>query len=1641
MVDRTGLNDLVFETMPSAYVAAKQTYLTKDDANQINQFAWYTKKHNDLLKLSGADAADQFKRLHPEIQKAMGQLFETDYGTKSEEDSKFFTKIKEVVTRPVGGLFEGLRDYTETVISNPFRQADAALRQTGDSWDETYNGEAYFDEERASKVENFYGPVVSKIAKLLASGKRPGEILLLLETDAEFDAFEKMIKGDEEFDRAVAEFDDAKVSFGRRMFGYLQPGAGTHGVQRWIYDRASGLGDLTYQIFADPLTYMTLGFGTGVKLFGKTVVAGSRSLKDLLESAGDETAYTSKLAKMFSIPGVRENWDRLGGLIDELNSKDAATRVSAANKIKEDFPTVTDEFKEVLRKGGPKGGAIKNADDAEIFFLEADNVHNLINGMGLAKIDRAVMPTWNTSRKIKSKIRTSTIAAMRGKINEADEVQTIDKIVSEANRLAKLESRDFELLQGGAELVKTEQKRRGVVGRVERLASRYPVFPNVNIGDDYAKSSELVFQMARTYLPRWHANGVRDQFEKADPYGRFLLLKGMYVQMGQSMGLTDTREGREFLSRQLENQFGGQYASRAFYKQETLGPISSTLSSDLNKIDQAGGFYRPGERAGASFAPQWFQSKPIIANVDLAEWQRMANDFNAKVPFARNGTFVGGKLDEANNHWGFFTLFPRNGMRSALEELLFYGLEGSVRDFLNYFKARGVSRGRRRTIQPDEQTLTAKIGYMAAKWSGRYSDIELENAIADKTGKKFAELQIRNAVEEIKLSPFAKVTGIFPVGRMSSDQQERYIRGLYEYRHMQDMGAELTTTSIQSAQQIRKGGTLSSPAAMESKYGQAEAVRYSWDMVYSDYGVKPAQGIKKGKEIVRSKDAKLGTIQSPSPEDTFGFRPFVASWHGSLMYEINADRVGAKIIIDNLDNPAAAVDGLVRYMRGNKAVERALTGSVVFREIAIREGQESAFRHMASNQYLILRNLLTDSKDEVIEDLVSKIAVRQADKVDDAFKGLDAFFPEDLETIAVKTKRAPAEVHGYQYILANENPDNVAGHLAMLEEKGYNFMQRQVDMTAREPIFISRYMTNRTTLDKAEKAEVTRLMNSGYTEDIAKQIADEKFSNISYKNAMERTIAYMDNPKVRSTLSFHMRNFARFYRATEDFYRRSARLGTNSPKALMRLRLGLVGLEASGFIHQDEEGEDYFVYPADDIIYDAVNAFSTILGRQPALETMPVEFTSKISMFTPSLDPDSALPAFNGPVAALPISAIRYIMGKTDMVPGDIEAGFNRYTMGVYSENSTFLDMVIPGAVRKGINILSAANADEGNKQIQSAFYSATAYNAAAGLAPDADESFDAQEKKRAQLLITAANVITIRNIIGFFAPASIQMEEIKDLPDYVLRTGTTRLSSEYYTIVNGLAEQGSADPWGEALAIFTRKNPGRLAYTIPRSENTGLIKINKTKEAADWVRENGAFIKEYGTTGVLFAPQIGEFDINAYSYLKSQGYTKNRDLDDFLMEMSTKKSRVEYDAIKQRWDERINSTSIDSVKSAYRAQSAEALRSFKNANPLLAQQLADFEFTTITQQTGVDELRRMLSSGDAPNPRLARQLQLMLKVYDSARSIWATGMGGEQLPPDRVREIRQDSIAQLERIAGNDPALQLAIDKLFAPVLERSRN
>ncbi len=52
----------------------------------------------------------------------------------------------------------------------------------------------------------------------------------------------------------------------------------------------------------------------------------------------------------------------------------------------------------------------------------------------------------------------------------------------------------------------------------------------------------------------------------------------------------------------------------------------------------------------------------------------------------------------------------------------------------------------------------------------------------------------------------------------------------------------------------------------------------------------------------------------------------------------------------------------------------------------------------------------------------------------------------------------------------------------------------------------------------------------------ATERAKRDLAMVVEERAVSQTLAYVDNPLVRTQLAFSVRNFARFYRATEDFY-------------------------------------------------------------------------------------------------------------------------------------------------------------------------------------------------------------------------------------------------------------------------------------------------------------------------------------------------------------------------------------------------------------------------------------------------------------------------------------------------------------------------
>ena len=1072
------------------------------------------------------------------------------------------------------------------------------------------------------------------------------------------------------------------------------------------------------------------------------------------------------------------------------------------------------------------------------------------------------------------------------------------------------------------------------------------------------------------------------------------------------------------------------------------GIIDNVLNSIADEVSSTQGVLMPGKNINAQTAVTRDQVSDMQEVPKFGEWLRKSQELN-KNPYR---PLVGYGLDEINNNWSFLTLAPRLGIRSAIDELLFYGLDASIAEILMIPVARATSRAlRKASTGSQDLTITRKIGFALSKSKKGYDDstiqLVLEEAIREKNPRIWTSYVAHQAIKEIPFRRTLSTMRVLPNLKLL----EGWIDDLINSGRMADFGQYLQT-GMTAGFVIKSGSQLNNNQNLKP-LDSASAVN-----ARLNFNVEP-QLAEKG---LKYSDELPGRIALG--QNGVGDREFLAAWYGSIVGKTQFDPVASKIIFKNINNRRQAIRELYRhYMDPRSAIAREqLSMMVGFK------GTTEDFIRKANDEFTVFKSFFVDSNGEVIAPLVDslyRIPPKLQEKINKGLKlkrdpeeykrvtsfSDNEFLLDDLTEIFESTgRKSPVAIHGYN-VVSVAAADNVGGFLLHLRDAGFSYMDKQLAMLAREPMYISRYLSNRQQLKKMEETEVaSRIAASDDVEPesimIARAIASEKATSIAANNARERTLQYIDNPLVRSHFAFHMRNFARFYRATEDFYRRAGRLASNNPQALIRLRLSLLGLDASGFIHEDENGEQYFLYPGDDIILQAANMVSEGFGGSPALDVNPIRFGSKINMIAPSLDPDSALPSLSGPIAAIPVFAVRKIIGSSfaDSFPGGLEQKIDRYTLGAYSEFSPFLETVVPTSIKR---ILSTMNRSESNKQVASAIMAAGVYEAAAGRSPDEVDTWAELQEKKTSLLVTAANIMTVRNMLGMFAPAGIQSFEVRDIPKYILESDTTRMSSEYYKIVDGLKKKGSSDPYGEAIALWTRSNPGRLVYTIPRTENIGLIKIDKTKEAADWVRQNVGLMNKYPQVGALFAPQIGEFDINAYNYLKLQGYTGNRNIDDFLLDLYTESTLREDKQTKSYYASLIASTNDPQTKSMYRQMSTEASASIKSKNSLITQRLSQVRYSTYEQQNALVELETMIASGDAPDLGRARILQQMITVVNSAMYKIDPINGGDLLDPEQVKSVRRDAITQLERIAGDDPNLMLAINRVFEPILEKARS
>jgi hypothetical protein len=164
--------------------------------------------------------------------------------------------------------------------------------------------------------------------------------------------------------------------------------------------------------------------------------------------------------------------------------------------------------------------------------------------------------------------------------------------------------------------------------------------------------------------------------------------------------------------------------------------------------------------------------------------------------------------------------------------------------------------------------------------------------------------------------------------------------------------------------------------------------------------------------------------------------------------------------------------------------------------------------------------------------------------------------------------------------------------------KGYGILGRQNARLSREPIYYANFVNMVDQLAPMEQNLAEAIAKAGGRAEpslVDLALAKEFTNKTAADGAYAMTMAYVDNPANRSLLAWRVRNVARYYRATEDFWRRAQRLAVTRPEAYYRAALVYSVLDETGFIFEDENGEKYFYYPGNEYVQRAMGTFFSLL--------------------------------------------------------------------------------------------------------------------------------------------------------------------------------------------------------------------------------------------------------------------------------------------------------------------------------------------------------------------------------------------------------------------------------------------------------------
>jgi hypothetical protein len=432
---------------------------------------------------------------------------------------------------------------------------------------------------------------------------------------------------------------------------------------------------------------------------------------------------------------------------------------------------------------------------------------------------------------------------------------------------------------------------------------------------------------------------------------------------------------------------------------------------------------------------------------------------------------------------------------------------------------------------------------------------------------------------------------------------------------------------------------------------------------------------------------------------------------------------------------------------------------------------------------------------------------------------------------------------------------------------------------------------------------------------------------------------------------------------------------------------------------------------------------------------LPVEFGARLNMITPSLNPDSLLPTFAGPAAAVPIKVISNVTGIFS--PG-LADRIERVTMGKYAVDQPMVSAFLPAHINR---IYGAMNRDERDSQYASAWRKAVTYLEAAGhgipkkydqdgnlIPPSAGEL----EEYRLRVKNTTIGILGTRALFGFFAPASPMVMLKSDVSEFVKDNGEANFKQVWY----GLLEQNPGD-YDAAMEKWVKLFPDQIPFTVSESQRKSVAYFRYAQESGDFVENNKELFEKYRQGAAFLIPHKAGYSWDAYKTMTDMGLRQNKRVEDHLREVQTAADLQTYFDRRDAYESSLERVATDFERSQLRKEFSEWKDVFFAGRPLVAEELSQGSQKAIERINALNDLEAMLSdkkfNGVAkPTQDKLREMLTLYKSYKDDATLLEAFPGGTVLK-DSAKDA---TITKMRELAKFNENTQSAYDTLFARLL-----